>query len=232
MASRSSGIWRWTALLFCVAGLWAGCQGDDVFSLAKASVGLDRGADSKAATADTCTNVADEQGVVHAMVTAVNDERAKHQLPPLRLDPVLTDLADFYACRLVEGGFFAHEDPFDDSTVDVRAANFGYAFLKIGENLAAGQRSVDQAMADFMASSEHRAAILDPAYTDIGIAVKLGGECGIYWVQEFGRPLTAEPTTSKAPADREQGAGAEASPTSKPSSSGPAATTQPEAGRE
>jgi uncharacterized protein YkwD len=228
LASRSAGFRRWTLLSVCVTGLWAGCQDDDLFSMSRVGVGPDKSVAAKDSTADCCADVPDGQAVIQAMLTAVNEQRAEHQLPPLRLDPALSHVADFYACRLVEGGFFAHEDPFDSSTVDVRAANFGYAFQKIGENLAAGQRSVEAAMDDWMASPEHRANILDPAYTDIGIGVKLGGECGVYWVQELGRPITAsEPATSKA-ADREHAAGPEQDSTSKPASHATPATSQAE----
>ena len=203
MAHQTSEYRRWTVLLFCVSGLWAGCQDNDLLSLSPAAVSTAKSDSVKDATPDSCADVPDGQAVIHAALTAVNDERAKHQLAPLRLDPALSDAAGFYACRLVEGGFFAHEDLFDGSTVDVRVANFGYAFRKVGENLAAGQRSVDAVMNDWMASPEHRANILDPAYTDIGIGVKLGGECGIYWVQEFGRPLVASEPASSKPADQE-----------------------------
>ena len=222
-------------LLSCVAGFWSGCQDENSFSLAGASVGLGKSdEESKTVSADSCIDVSGDDVVVHAMLDAVNAERAKHQLAPLRLDPALADLADFYACRLVEGGFFDHEDPFDGSTVDGRAANFGYAFLKIGENLAAGQRTIDEVMAAWMASPEHRSNILDPAFMDIGIGVKLGGESGIYWVQEFGRPISAavDLATTKA-ADREHPAGGEAAAASRPApSSAPASSPKAKPGRE
>jgi uncharacterized protein YkwD len=137
----------------------------------------------------TCIDAGGEQILIHRMIDAVNTERAKHKAGPVHGEETLMQIADFYACRLVEGGFFAHEDPFGGSTLDSRAADFGYAFLKVGENLAAGQESVDEALAAWMASPSHRAILLDPTFTEIGIAVKAGGPSGIYWVQEFGRPL-------------------------------------------
>jgi uncharacterized protein YkwD len=232
LANRSTGFWGGLLLSVFAAGLWTGCQDDDIFSFAKAGVGLDKAASSKNSTADSCEDVADSQAVIQAVLAAVNGERARHDLAPLRLDPSLCDVAGFFACRLVEGGFFAHEDPFDESTVDVRAANFGYAFQKIGENLAAGQRSVDEAMADWMASAEHRSNMLDPAYMDVGIGVKLGGECGIYWVLELGRPISAADWASpKAAADREHPAAVEQGSTSKPADQPTSATSQSESRR-
>lgn len=191
--------WRRGGALAAVSllGLLAGCQDEDAFSLAAAQWSLSRQASKpQAASRAICENPLEAEAVVLEVLAAVNAKRAGAGLSPLRLDATLNRVADFYACRLVEDGFFAHEDPFDGSTVDVRAAHFGYTFQKIGENLAAGQLSVDQVMHDWMASPEHRANILDPTYTEIGIAVKLGGECGIYWVQEFGRPIVVAPNST------------------------------------
>jgi uncharacterized protein YkwD len=217
LVDKTANYRRWTFLLFGVAGLWAGCQDGALLPLSPtAALATAKSNSAKDAAPDSCADVPDSQTVVRAVLNAVNDERAKHQLAPLRIDPELSAAAGFYACRLVEGGFFSHEDPFDGSTVDVRVANFGYAFRKVGENLAAGQRSVDAVMSDWMASPEHRANILDPAYTDIGIGVKLGGECGIYWVQEFGRPLVAPEVASSKAADREPAGATKPDLTSKP----------------
>jgi len=138
-----------------------------------------------------CIDASAQQELIRQMIDAVNAERAKHKLGPVHGEATLMQIADFYACRLVEGGFFAHEDPFGGSTLDSRAGDFGYAFLKIGENLAAGQETVDEALAAWLASPSHRAILLDPAFMEIGVAVKAGGPNGVYWVQEFGRPLTA-----------------------------------------
>lgn len=147
----------------------------------------------------TCIDAPDEQELIKRMIDAVNAERAKHKLAPVHGETTLMQIADFYACRLVEGGFFAHEDPIGGSTVDGRAADFGYAFWKIGENLAAGQQSVDEVMSAWLASPSHRAILLDPAFTELGVAVKAGGPNGIYWVQEFGRPITDGEADSLGP---------------------------------
>ncbi len=207
---------RWQRLVLsaaCGLGLVAGCQDENAFSTATAYWTLSRQARPQVASRAVCEDPPNAEAVASEMLAGVNAERSRAGVPPLRLDPTLTRLAGFYACRMVEDGFFAHEDPFDGSTVDVRAANFGYAFLKIGENLAAGQRSVDEALRDWMASPEHRANILDPTYTDIGIALKLGGECGAYWVQEFGRPLAA----SQGPVSGDRAAPSDAAaPSSQP----------------
>ena len=140
---------------------------------------------------DPCQDVANRQSMMRDLVHAVNAERAKLKLAPLKVNDILTQTADFYACRLIDGEFFSHTDPFDGSSVDSRASNFGYAFLKVGENLAEGQDTVEQVISEWINSPAHRANILDPAFTEIGVAVKIGGPMGRCWVQEFGRPVTA-----------------------------------------
>lgn len=147
---------------------------------------------------DPCADFSDPDKLLEELVGMINAERARQRLRPVRVDSTLMQLADFYACRLVDGGFFSHVDPFDGSTMDTRAADFGYAFLKIGENLAYGQRTLGQVMSDWMNSPSHRDNILDPDFTEIGVAVKTGGDQGPYWVQEFGRPITDRSTPTAA----------------------------------
>ena len=56
------------------------------------------------------------------------------------------------------------------------------------ENPAAAQSTAADVMRVGMESDSHRANILDHRWTEIGIAVRVGGEHAIYWVQEFGDP--------------------------------------------
>ena len=63
-----------------------------------------------------------------------------------------------------------------------------YDYYMIGENLAAGQATPAQVMADWMESAGHRANILEASFVELGVGVRTGGTYGTYWVQEFGRP--------------------------------------------
>ena len=200
-----------------VAFLWmvcqgAGCQDQQSFPPALNPMVA---AVSDQLPLDPCLDFSDAARSIRNMLDAVNSERHKSKLRPLKLDPTLMQIAEFYACRLVDGRFFSHVDPYDGSKVDTRAADFGYTFLKIGQNLAAEQRSVAEAMAALLDSPGHRSNILDPAYTEMGIAVKGGGEYGIYWVQEFGRPLSAGPMPPSSASS-----GLTGKPTSQPTPTG------------
>jgi uncharacterized protein YkwD len=118
----------------------------------------------------------------------VNEERASQGLAPLTTNSVLADMAGSYACEMVEGGFFDHNSPITGSTLGSRALQAGYYFKKVGENLAGGQTSPEQAMSEWMASPGHKENILNEDFVEMGTVVRTGGHYGWYWVQEFGQP--------------------------------------------
>jgi len=127
----------------------------------------------------------------------VNEERAKVGLAALTYNATLQTQAAAYACDMVHYHFFAHVNPVDESTLGERAQEFGYAYWAIGENLAAGQPTPAKAMEDWMSSPGHRENILNTAFTELGVAVRSGGDYGTYWVQEFGRPRSAGPVPTE-----------------------------------
>lgn len=77
----------------------------------------------------------------------------------------------------------------------------GYSYILIGENLAMGNFKDDQALVDaWMASSGHRANILNAHYTEIGVAVGKGNFDGKnVWmaVQHFGFPRSGCPSVDE-----------------------------------
>lgn len=127
------------------------------------------------------------------VLSLLNRQRAARGLEPLRTNPTLQAQASQYACEMVYYRFFAHVNPATNSTLGQRADEFGYDYWIVGENLAAGQRSPAEVMADWMSSPCHRENILNPAFTEVGIGIRYGGEYGYYWVQEFGRPFSEPP---------------------------------------
>jgi uncharacterized protein YkwD len=118
----------------------------------------------------------------------VNVERARVGVSPVTHCQTLEDQATQYCCEMIYYDFFAHENPVTGTDLAERAEEFGYDYLAIGENLAAGQSSPAQAMANWMASDGHRENILNPQFTELGVGVRTGGEFQTYWVQEFGHP--------------------------------------------
>lgn len=122
---------------------------------------------------------ADEQRAV----ALLNADRAANGLPPLRVNMRLTSLSEDYAQDMINRNFFAHNNPEGQSPFDrmrARSISFGYA----GENLAINT-SVPAAEQAFMNSPGHRANILNPHYTQVGVGVRYNGGGSVYVVQEF-----------------------------------------------
>lgn len=143
---------------------------------------------STGGTTAKCVSPGDAERLADQVLQLVNLERAERDLQPVLVNPKLTKIADDYACRMIEGDFFGHEDPLNGYGAMQRAATEKYMFYAIGENLAAGPETSAEVMKAWMESPAHRDIILDASWREIGIAVRTGGEFSIYWVQEFGDP--------------------------------------------
>jgi stress response protein SCP2 len=126
-------------------------------------------------------------GPLGEVVELTNAERVRHGLRPLTVDGRLSAAAQAHSADMVRRGFFAHESP-DGSQVWDRAVAAGYAYRKVAENIAAGQRTADEVVRGWMGSPGHRANILDRDLTQIGVGRADGGSYGVYWTQVFGAP--------------------------------------------
>ncbi|MEU0643667.1 CAP domain-containing protein [Streptomyces umbrinus] len=119
------------------------------------------------------------------VVTLTNAERARAGLRPLAVDPLLTNAAQAHSADMVARAFYSHTSP-DGSEPWHRAAAAGSTRRTIGENIACGQRSAAEVVQGWMDSPGHRANILKPAFTHIGVGFAGGGSAGTYWTQLFG----------------------------------------------
>lgn len=122
------------------------------------------------------------------VIELVNAERAANGLDALTANDLLAKAAQDYAQRMADMGFFAHQDPYTGEMPWDRAADAGYVYSYLGENIAVGQHTPQEVTDAWMNSPEHRANILSPNYTEIGVGVYEGGSIGIHWVQLFGKP--------------------------------------------
>lgn len=125
--------------------------------------------------------------VLGEVVELTNAERVRHGRRPLTVDGRLAAAAQVHSTDMVRRAFFAHESP-DGSQVWDRAVAAGYAYRKVAENIAAGQRIADEVVRGWMGSPGHRANILDRDLTQIGVGRAEGGSYGVYWTQVFGAP--------------------------------------------
>ncbi len=133
---------------------------------------------------------ADRDTFTSRVLDLTNAERANAGLPPLTLSPELQDAAQSYSDVLASSGCFAHTcGPMPDFSSRDEAA--GYTdWTSLGENIAFGYATPEDVVAGWMASPGHRANILSPNFTEIGVGLE-----GTYWTQEFG----ARPDQDSAP---------------------------------
>lgn len=134
------------------------------------------------ATPLTTGNLADTAAKV---VELTNAERARAGLRALAVDPLLAAAAQAHSTDMVARAFYSHTSP-DGSQPWDRAAAAGSRRRTIGENIACGQRSPAEVVEGWMNSPGHRANILKPDFTHIGIGFAGGGQMGTYWTQLFG----------------------------------------------
>jgi uncharacterized protein YkwD len=106
--------------------------------------------------------------------------------PPLSLSGTLAGVALGHATDMAAHGYFEHQDLSGQSPADrVRAA--GYSEKLVGENIAYGPKSVEEVVKGWLASPGHCQNIMDPHFTELGIAWAPGQirRQGLYWVMEL-----------------------------------------------
>jgi len=117
------------------------------------------------------------------MLQLINNERTKNHLQPLQIDTALTSVARAHCGDMFARGYFSHitpegKDPFG------RLHDANISYTTAGENLALAQ-TLSIAHNGLMHSPGHRANILNPAFTRVGIGVLDGGMRGLMIAQEF-----------------------------------------------
>ena len=115
----------------------------------------------------------------------VNQERAKAGVAPLVLNEKLCDMATFKLNEMDELGYFDHKSPVYGSPGQMAKTLYGIDYKLFGENLAFSS-TPESVMDAWMSSEGHRANILNPKYTQIGIAChKNSHSNSLDWAQEF-----------------------------------------------
>lgn len=120
-----------------------------------------------------------------------NGERVSQKLPTLSLNDALSKAAYMKAQDMLKQQYWAHEAP-DGTTPWAWFARVGYNYAYAGENLAKNFPTADSTVAAWMASSSHRANILNSHYTDVGFAVVdglLDGKNTTLVVAMYGQPM-------------------------------------------
>lgn len=114
---------------------------------------------------------------------ALNAIRREAGREPVTQSDRLSRVARDHARDMAQSGFFAHQGS-DGSSVGERARRAGYGYCAIAENIAKGQRSLDEVMRGWRNSPSHRRNMLSPKYTEFGLARAAGD----LWVMVLARP--------------------------------------------
>ena len=105
------------------------------------------------------------------------------------MNAVLTQAAEAHSQDMVKNNFFAHNGS-DGSTLGTRVTAAGYAWSSLGENIAAGQRTVNEVVDGWMASDGHCANIMNGTFQEIGVVCVPGTAADTYptyWTMDLGR---------------------------------------------
>lgn len=141
-----------------------------------------------------------------------NQERQSAGLSPLAPDDALTNAARWQSCCLAANNILEHESE-QCGTVDGRLMMFG-VMQEGGENLGqvpdapsyyantwqptrlySDEEVAQHIVTGWMNSPPHRANILDPRYTNLGVGICKGGERGHYFYGTQNFIISSEPNS-------------------------------------
>lgn len=128
----------------------------------------------------------DLAGMMAELVAAHNRARAKAGLSELVVNSQLEAAAQRHARDMAERRRMSHRGG-DGSSPFQRMSAQGYQFRRAGENVAAGQLTVERVMADWMHSPGHRRNILGK-FTEMGASGATDRFGNPYWCVTFGEP--------------------------------------------
>ncbi|MGH2618055.1 MAG: CvpA family protein, partial [Thermomicrobiales bacterium] len=117
------------------------------------------------------------------LLDLINQERAGAGLAPLQPDLELAEVGRQHGRDMFELGFFSHTSPVGGSPTE-RLASAGFDYALSGENIALAP-TAELAHEGLMNSPPHRANILNPGFTRVGIAVLRSADHGLMVTQEF-----------------------------------------------
>jgi uncharacterized protein YkwD len=121
------------------------------------------------------------------VLTLVNNERANNGgIPPVAAHAPSAKVAFDYSVDMEQRNFFDHVNP-ECEDPGVRLTRAGIGWSTYGENIAQGQTTAAQVMTAWMNSPGHRANILNPAFTRMGVGVRQAAG-GTIWTQLFSAP--------------------------------------------
>jgi uncharacterized protein YkwD len=126
---------------------------------------------------------ATEARAASELFAAINGERRVDGVPPLVLDPLLSDAALDHVADMARKKYFEHTSPDGISPFD-RMRSYGCEFTFAGENIALAGDEIQADRALFK-SAPHRMNTLNPKFTRVGIAVMYASDGRMLFVEDF-----------------------------------------------
>lgn len=111
--------------------------------------------------------------------------------PPLLWSAVAARAASSHAADMAGHGALAHRGS-DGSQGGDRLDQVGYVWSSWGENLGQGHRSVTALVAHWAASPGHCANLLNPRFTELGMACARSAGDQPFWAMTLARPAPAD----------------------------------------
>jgi uncharacterized protein YkwD len=109
---------------------------------------------------------------------------------PVAWNQKLEASARNHSSDMREKNYFAHASP-SGVTLQKRLEVVGYVWRLIGENIAAGQPTVERAVEGWIGSPSHCAVLMNAGFTQMGLARIEGSSTNtykVYWTLDFGTP--------------------------------------------
>jgi len=133
------------------------------------------------------------------MLAAINAVRAQGRMcgttsyaavPALTWNSKLEQAAFLHSKDMAERNYFAHDTLEGVSPWDRMKAQ-GYSFRAAGENIAAGQSTLEAVIQGWVDSPGHCQNLMSAGFSEVGMGRfdKAGSTYGVYWTQDFGKPL-------------------------------------------
>lgn len=138
------------------------------------------------------SNALDSLSAIYAsvLVNLTNQNRLNANISELKVSSVLEKAAQMKADDMAAKSYFAHNTP-DGKTPWYWFDEAGYKYVYAGENLAVNFEESSGVETAWMNSKGHFLNIMNPKFTEIGIATSTGiykGRTAIFVVQMFGAP--------------------------------------------
>ena len=123
------------------------------------------------------------------IISLINQERANNSLSKLSASGALSSAARGHSIDMACNNFASHTGS-NGSSFGSRLIQAGFPYSAAAENIAAGYGSPADVVSGWMNSPGHRANILDPNLTHIGVgyAYYSSTTYGDYWTADFARP--------------------------------------------